>query len=75
MQMPIPRRIVRALKKTRREAQGRLKDLRRRLLKDDRFQIDRPEIVEAVAWPKRHSSRKTPPVCPVLPATVHAAGG
>src|SRR6267142_160044 len=57
----VPERVLGALKKQRRQARERLKAPRRRLRKDDRFQLQIERLLEAVAWPKRHSSREAPP--------------
>jgi CHAD domain-containing protein len=57
----VPNRIVRSLAKQRRRARQRLKDLRRRLCKNGRFQAQIERLLERIAWPKRHSSRAAPP--------------
>src|SRR5438874_3830494 len=54
------RRLVKSLRRQRREARQKLKVLRRRLLKEDRFQTQIARLLERVAWPKRHSSRDAP---------------
>jgi CHAD domain-containing protein len=57
----VPGRIIRTLQRQRRQAQQRLKALRRRLRADGRFQLRVERLLESVAWPKRHSSREAPP--------------
>jgi CHAD domain-containing protein len=56
-----PKRVVRALKRERRQARQKLKALRRRLQKDDRLPLHIEQLMAGVAWPKRHSSREAPP--------------
>lgn len=59
--LEVPDRIVRALKKQRRRARQQLKALRRRMRHDDRYQRRVEQLLESIAWPKRHSSRQAPP--------------
>src|SRR5207237_7473170 len=56
-----PQRIVSALKDERRAARKKLKALRRRLEKGDRFEDQIKKLLGGIAWPKRHSSRAAPP--------------
>lgn len=56
-----PRRVVRALKRQRRQARRDLKRLRRHLHKDSRLEVQISLLLEKIAWPKRHSSRDAPP--------------
>jgi CHAD domain-containing protein len=60
-QQEAPKRIVRMLKKERRQARQKLKALRRRMLKDGRYQRRVERLLAGIAWPKRHSSRRSPP--------------
>jgi CHAD domain-containing protein len=57
----VPSRIVQVLKTQRREARQQLKTLRRRLRKNDRFDLHVERLLTGIAWPKRHSSREAPP--------------
>jgi CHAD domain-containing protein len=56
-----PKRVVRLLKQQRRLARRRLKALRRRLRHNDHLELRVERLLEAIAWPKRHSSRQPPP--------------
>jgi CHAD domain-containing protein len=60
-QVDVPKRVARSLAKQRRRARQQLKDVQRRLRNDDRFPEQVERLLERVAWPKRHSSRKAPP--------------
>lgn len=53
--------LVRALKSQRRSARRKLRTKCKRLLRHSRFERDCERLVQAVDWPKRHSSRKSPP--------------
>lgn len=57
----VPGSALRSLQKDRRHAGKRLKKLRRRLRRKDRLKLQIEELLEKVAWPKRHSKRLTPP--------------
>jgi CHAD domain-containing protein len=57
----VPRRLIKSLRRQRREARQDLKAIRRRLLKGDRLQTQIARLLERVVWPKRHSSRDAPP--------------
>jgi CHAD domain-containing protein len=59
-EVEVPKRIVRALKKQRREARQKLKALRRRMRNGDQYQRQVGRLLEGIAWPKRHSSRQAP---------------
>jgi len=50
----------RSLQKYRNKAERRLKRLRKKLRKGDRFGLEIEQLLRGVAWPKRHSSRKPP---------------
>jgi CHAD domain-containing protein len=56
--------VARAVKRERRGARRELKRLRAKLLKRDRFVHRSESLLAAIAWPKRHSSRATPPFGP-----------
>jgi CHAD domain-containing protein len=51
----------RSLRKCRRKAKRRLKCLRRKLRKGDRFDLEIEQLLSRIAWPKRHSSHEAPP--------------
>ena len=59
-----PRHICSQLDKQHRHARQKLKSLRRRVHKADRLQRRSNDVLEAIAWPKRHSSREAPPFAP-----------
>ena len=56
-----PKVVVNTIEKQRRAASGNLQALRRRLRKHHRFEKQAAELVDGIAWPKRHSSRQAPP--------------
>jgi CHAD domain-containing protein len=58
---PEPPQARRSLKKCRQKAEQRLKRLRKKLRKGNRFSLDIEELLSRIAWPKRHSSREAPP--------------
>jgi CHAD domain-containing protein len=59
-----PKRVIKLLKDERRTARRKLRKLRGRLRKDDRFSVQVEQLLEHIAWPKRHSSRRAPPFAP-----------
>jgi CHAD domain-containing protein len=56
-----PPHARRSLKKCRRKAERKLKQLRQRLRKGARFDLQIQNLLRSIAWPKRHSSREALP--------------
>jgi CHAD domain-containing protein len=57
----VPDRVLRALRKERREARQKVKRLQRRLIEHPVFQNAERQLIDHIAWPKKHSSRRAPP--------------
>lgn len=56
-----PRTIVKALKARRREARQGLCAMQKQLLRRHKLEREMEKLVGQLDWPKRHSSRKSPP--------------
>jgi len=59
-----PRRLIANLKHERRIGRRELKSLRNRLQKKERLARRSAAVLDAIAWPKRHSSRAAPEFAP-----------
>jgi len=57
----VPQRVLRALRQDRREARQKNKQFQRRLAQERVFQNAERRLLDRVAWPQRHSSRRAPP--------------
>ncbi len=55
-----PRHLLRKLKKQRRRARGDFRATFRRIVKKQRLQRQAAAALDAISWPKRHSSRQAP---------------
>ena len=55
-----PGHVIKILKKERRTARRKLRKLRSRLRKDDSFAVQVEQLLQQIAWPKRHSTRQAP---------------
>jgi len=58
---PTIKRMTKTLKRERADARQKLKKVRRRWRQGDRLEKLIEQVLEKIAWPKRHSTREAPP--------------